>query len=268
LLGLGTLAGLGFNLDLGSGPLLVAAVLGVVAWRTRRLRPVLVCAIAATPWLAAAAAVNFALGGGWKPINMYPQHFLYPGSPFTQQNLTGFFRHAPFDQVLYAGAMLVGKHGFWNHNLPLLGAVAWGGLLFSRRFCGRVELAAMLAWCAATWLLFAVLSNNMGGACCSVRWFVPFLAPGYWLLAVVLRDRAEFRADFVALSAWGAVLGAIMWWTGPWTPRMVPLMWPVTGCALLTWGMAAWSRQRGRAWENKQPAAPEEKGPRVERRAA
>lgn len=108
----------------------------------------------------------------------------------------------------------------------------------------------------------------MGGACCSVRWFVPFLAPGYWLLAMLLRDRPEFRADFLALSAWGAVLGGIMWSIGPWTQRMVPLMWPVVGCALLTWGAIEWSRRRRQALgEVKRPATAEEEW-REERRAA
>jgi hypothetical protein len=317
LAGLGTLAGLGFNLDFGSGPLLLAITFVLVAYRTRRLAPLLVFAIAALPWVAAAIGLNYAIGGGWKPINMYPEYFIYPGSPFTQQNLTGFFRHSPLDQFLYAGAMLIGKHGFWNHNLALLLAAAAGwrvlrssrppfssaspsprrgeggerrsrepgegradresrvpdrclspfpsprrgeggerrsrepgegqGVCDSTGHAGRAELLGLLAWCTATWLLFAVLSNNMGGACCSVRWFVPFLAPAYWLLAILLRDRPEFRADFIVLSVWGAVLGGIMWWIGPWTQRMVPLMWPVVGGALLTWGAIEWSRRRRQA---------------------
>jgi hypothetical protein len=302
LAGLGTLAGLGFNLDFGSGPLLLAITFALVAYRTRRLAPLLVFAIAALPWVAAAIGLNYAIGGGWKPINMYPEYFIYPGSPFTQQNLTGFFRHSPLDQFLYAGAMLIGKHGFWNHNLALLLAAAagWRVLRSSRHpfalpspsprrgeggerrsrepgegqgVCdptgqtGRAELLGLLAWCTATWLLFAVLSNNMGGACFSVLWFVPLLAPAYWLLAILLRDRAEFRADFIALSAWGAVLGGIMWSIGPWTQRMVPLMWPVVGGALLTWGAIEWSRRRQALVEVQRPAAPDEER-REQRRAA
>ncbi|MDB5310541.1 MAG: hypothetical protein JWO38_4743 [Gemmataceae bacterium] len=270
LVGLGTLAGFGFNLDFGSGPLLVGAGLGVVAWRMRRAGPVLAYTLAVAPWVAAGVGINYAVGGVWKPINMYPEHFEFPGSPFTQQNLTGFSRHEPLDQLLYAGAMLFGKHGFWNHNLPVLLAVAAGWSVLRRPFPGRVELLGLLGWCSATWLLYAALSNNMGGGCCSVRWFVPFLAPSFWVLAVVLRDRPDLRPDFVALAAWGAVLAGLMWWKGPWTMRMVPLMWPVVGCALLTWGGIAYRRGTMRT----RPAAAEpEPGPavepaRVDRRAA
>jgi hypothetical protein len=242
LVGLGTLAGLGFNLDFGSGPPLVVFAGAAVWWRTPRWTPVLVFTLAAVSWVAAGVGLNYAIGGVWLPINMYPAHFDFPGSPFTEENLTGFSRHGVLGQLEYAGAMLVGKHGFWNHNLPLLLGAAAGWRVLRRGFAGRAELLFLLGWCAAAWLVYAVLSNNMGGGCCSVRWFVPFLAPGYWLLAVLLRDRPEYRADFVALSAWGGVLAGIMWWNGPWMVRMVPVMWPVVGCALLTWGGVAWRR--------------------------
>src|SRR5438309_5918201 len=109
----------------------------------------------------------------------------------------------------------------------------------------RAELFTLLGWCGATWLMYAVLSNNMGGGCCSVRWFVPFLAPGFWLLAVILRDRPKRRMEFVALSVGGAVLAGLMWWKGPWAMRMVPLMWPVVGLTLIAWGITA---RRIRQW--------------------
>ncbi len=244
LVALGTLAGLGFNLDFGSGPPLVAFVAAAVLWRDRRVVPVLVFAAAVTPWVLAGIGLNYAIGGVWLPINMYPEHFNFPGSPFTEQNLTGFSRHGILDQLLYAGAMLVGKHGFWNHNLPLLLVALAGWRVLLRDFRGRTELLFVLGWCVATWGLYAVLSNNMGGGCCSVRWFVPFLVPAYWWLAQLLRERPQFRADFVVLSAWGCGLAGIMWWKGPWVVRMVPLMWPVVGAALLSWGVVAWQRTR------------------------
>ena len=241
---LGTLAGFGFNLDFGSGPLFLAAVFVAVAWRTRRVGAVVLFAAAAAPWVAAGVGLNYAIGGVWKPINMYPEHYLFPGTPFTPQNLTGFMRHRPLNQVLYAGGMMVGKHGFLNHNLPLLLAAAAGWRVFRWSFPARRELLLLLAWCGATWAMYAVLSNNMGGACCSVRWFMPFLAPGFWVLATLLRDRPEYRPDFVALAVWGVVLAGIMWRTGPWAARMVPLLWPVVGIALLTWGIVGY-RSRG-----------------------
>jgi len=258
LLILGTLAGLGFNLDFGTGPPLVAFAFLAVAWRYRRVGPVAVFALGVLPWVVAGLGVNYAVSGKLLPMAMYGEFFDWPGSPFTAANLTGYQRHGPLSQALYAGGMLVGKHGFWNHNLPLLlgAAGTWGVLL--RSFPGRAELVALLGWCVAGWAAYAVLSNNMGGQCCSVRWFVPFLAPGFWLLAEILRQRPGLVPDFAALSGWGAVLAAVMWANGPWIDRMVPGMWFVVGAALLTWGAVA-----ARRWRR-----PVVEAPRVLRRAA
>lgn len=241
---LGTLAGLGFNLDFGSGPPLVTFVFCAVWWRTGRVAPVAAFTLAVLPWIAAGVGINYAISGKWLPMNMYPEVFRYPGSPFTEENLTGFARHEPLNQILYGLSLLFGKQGFWNHNLPLLLAVAAGWRIIRSRFPARGELVALIGWCTATWLMYAVLSNNWGGGCCSIRWFLPFLAPGFWILGVLLRDWPELRADYLILCIGGAGLSAIMWVTGPWTVFMVPGMWYVVGATLLAWGTIAALRAR------------------------
>ena len=213
------------------------------------MRSILAFTLGVLPWVAAAVGTNYAVAGLWKPLNMYPDHFRFPGSPFTEQSLTGFLHHEPLDQVLYAAAMMIGKQGFLNHNLPLLLVVGAGVGVF-RRCEYRAELGSLLTWCGLTWLMYAVLSNNMGGACCSIRWFVPFLAPGFWLLAVILRDRPELRPRFVALVGGGFVLGCLMWWKGPWTMRMIPLMWPIFATTLVTCGVVARNSGSGKAAES------------------
>src|SRR5205814_5031187 len=80
----------------------------------------------------------------------------------------------------------------------------------------RPETLLAVGWAFGTWLVYAALSNNYAGICCSVRWFVPLLAAGYYLLARLLSERPRWRLDFVVLSGWGAVLGAVMWYQGTW----------------------------------------------------
>jgi hypothetical protein len=246
-LGLGTLAGIGFNLDFGNGPPLVAVVGCFIVWRVRRVGPVAAFALAALPWVIAGMWINYAIGGVLKPMNMVPEYSQWPGGPFDATNLTGFARYGPVDQARYLYCMLLGSRGFFTHNLPLFLVLAAGWRALRTPFTGRSELLALVAWCVVTWLMYGFLSNNYSGANVSVRWFVPFLAPGFWLLAVILRDRPELRPQFVALSVWGAVLAGVMWWVGPWTLRMVPLLWQVVGCALVTWGIVAWRTWRTRA---------------------
>jgi hypothetical protein len=83
--------------------------------------------------------------------------------------------------------------------------------------------------------MYAAFSNNYGGACCSVRWFVPFLAPAYYALALHLAQHPQHRLDFYVLSLWGGLLGVAMWWQGPWVQHGIPLLWPLVAAGLLGW---------------------------------
>ena len=249
LVAAGFLTGFAYNLDFGVGPPLVPAVLAVVAIRTRRALPVAACGLAALPCILTGHVINFAIGGDWlRPLNMHPEYLMWPGSPF-DTTMTGVIRPRPFAQFLYALDLLVGKKGFLTHNLPLLLALAAGVLVLKRPGRDRVELLALGAWCVVGWLMYGVLSKNHGGGCVSIRWFVPFLAPGFWLLGKVLTERPEFRRDFVALAAWGGVLAAGAWVVGPWWLRNVPFYWWVFGGSLLTWGVvrATAPRAKGEA---------------------
>jgi hypothetical protein len=244
LAGLGFLAGLGYTLDVGAGAPLVLGLLILVAYRCRRVGPVLATALAALPWIAVHQAINYAIGGTFKPINSVPEFSTWPGCPFGPEDLTGTWKHSLDSFLLYAAAMMLGKRGFLLHNLPLLLALP-ATLMLLRRPRGRAEIVYLGSWCVATWLMYAGVSNNSSGVCCSVRWFVPFLAPAYYALAVALRDRPPYRAPFLILSAWGLLFAGIMWHTGPWTGRMVPLYWPTIAAALLScWGYSRWAQRK------------------------
>ena len=116
---LGTLAGLGFNLDLGSGPLLVMVLAAAVVWLCRRFAAVAIFVLTAVPWVAAGVGINYAIGGVWKPMNMVPEYLTWPGSPFTPENMTGFFGHRWLDASVYLLSLLLGRRGLLLHNLPL-----------------------------------------------------------------------------------------------------------------------------------------------------
>src|SRR5207248_3725986 len=120
LAGLGTLLGLGYNIDLGSGPLFFVCGLALVVWRTRRPVPILVVLLASAPWLVACHGLNLAIGGVAGPLNAVPAYFDWPGCPFNTRNMTGVLRHGPGQLVLYSLGLLLGKHGLLSHNLPLL----------------------------------------------------------------------------------------------------------------------------------------------------
>ena len=232
---LGSLAGVGYTCDLGGGPLLVMCTAPLIAWRLRNLGLVALFALFSLPWLALHHGINYSIGGSFRPINSVPEYSVWPGSPFNAENLTGAWNHSFSHFAMYAAAMLVGKRGFFGHNLPLFLAVPGMILLVRRRTTGLPEAMFGCAWAIGMWLLYAALSNNYAGVCCSVRWFVPLLVPGYYVLALLLREYPEYRWDFWVLSAWGAVMAALMWWQGPWTKHMVPYFWPLQAGGLASW---------------------------------
>lgn len=256
---LGTLAGFGYAIDLGSGPILLACVAAAVCWRCGRVPPVGVVLAAALPWLALHHAFNYAVAGTLIPGGAVPDYFRWPGSTFNPQNMTGVWNHSPGHFLVYAAALLLGKRGFIGHNLPLfLLPVAFGQLL-RRGARDLPELAFSGMWCAGTWLIYALTSNNYSGQCCSIRWFVPLLAPAYDVLALLLAAHPRFRGHFAVLTAWGGLLAGMMWIEGPWMSHLVPLFWPIQGAALGTCLLM----MRGQRLDPQFAAAPTSAAPRA-----
>jgi hypothetical protein len=243
LVGLGLLAGLAYSIDLGVGPPLLVCLACWLLWRFRALRPLVLVGLGVLPFFALHHAVNYATGGTWKPANAVPEYLEFPGSAFSAANMTGSWQHAnPVKLVLYLLGLLVGKKGFLGHNLPLLLCLPGVGWLVRRRVAEAPEVLFAVGWMGLTWLLYGVASNNSSGVCCSVRWFVPLLAPGFYLLALVLRERPEQGVVFLLLSAGGLGLSAWMMVEGPWTGRVAPHLWATLAVALLAW---LWLARRG-----------------------
>lgn len=252
---LGGLTGLGYAVDLGVGPVLVATTLALVAFRVRRAAGIALFLASAAPAILLHHALNYSVGGTFKPANAVPEYFQWPGSSFNAQNMTGAWNHSSVGHFLvYALALLVGKRGFLGHNLPLFLALAALPRLLRREPSQRPELLYASCLSGGIWLAYGLTSTNYSGLCCSIRWFVPLLAPGYYVLALGLRQGGAWRGAFVILAGWGTVLAASMAAVGPWTRHLVPWFWPIQAGALLTLlGYAWW--QRRIALPEAQPAA-------------
>jgi len=128
--------------------------------------------------------------------------------------------------------------------LPLVLAVLALPWVLRRQFRERPAVIVLAGWAAATWLLYAATSRNFSGACLSVRWFVPLLAPGYLVLAVVARDFPDWRRDLAVLGTGAAILCGELAWRGPWDGHVPKLYWPVVASTLVVWGMVVVQRFR------------------------
>ena len=237
---IGTLAGFGYTLDLGIGPTLLLVLVPACVAFYRRAMPAALVILAAAPWVVAHHALNYAVGGTLAPANSVAEYLSWPGSPFSEENMTGGLKHSPLDFVLYAADMLVGKKGFLFHNPPLLLAPGAAILLAWKRPETRTAVAFAVGWPALGWLLYAATSTNLSGEACSIRWFVPLLAPGFWLLGLLLREFPTYRVDFSWLTVVGVPMAVLMWLDGPWARHMVPGYWGFVAVMLIGWGLVRW----------------------------
>jgi len=241
--GIGLLTGLGYCMDFALGPLLLIAILPLIIYRCRvigRKGPGMVCifCLSALPLIVLHHALNYHIGETFRPVNTVAQYLFWPGSPFDPGNATGPWLHRSIWRVLaYALELLFGKKGFLLHQPVLILAFFGGIAVMIAERAQLPELPEMIfsfAWSGAAWLVYAWGSNNASGLCATVRWFVPLLAPGYYVLLMVLRYRPDRYPEFLALAAGGIVLSALMWYYGPWM-RMVPGYWFIVGATLLGW---------------------------------
>ena len=243
LMFIGSLVGMGYAIDLGVGPPLIVATGGLIVYRLRSWRAVSLFAAGMVPVLLLHHAMNYEVGGTLKPANANPEYFLWPGCSFSSQNMTGGWKHPDLLAFgRYSLALLFGKRGFVGHNLPLYLMLAAAWPLLRRRDKHRPEVFFAVGWSVLTWVMYAANSNNLSGLCCSIRWFLPLLVPGYFLIALQLRDRPSWRAPFAILSIWGFELSILMVLVGPWTRHLIPYYWQIQAAAagsLLAWFVVA-----------------------------
>jgi hypothetical protein len=231
----GTLAGFGYTLDLAIGPALLIALLLYMVLVRPRWQHWLLIAVAASPCLGLHHAVNYSIGGTIGPANAVPEYLNWPGSPFDARTMTGGLKHSPLQLVLYCLDMLFAKKGYISHDFPLFLFPASVILVWRYQREQRRTVAFVAVWFLLGFMAYAISSTNLSGACCSIRWFVPYLAPMFWIIALMLKDSPRYRIDLLWLTLIGLPFGILMWWQGPWTQWMVPGFWIWLGIAGLGW---------------------------------
>jgi hypothetical protein len=253
-LALGTATGLGYTIDLGLGPIILASTGGWIAYRAvkiHRVGPVVFFGITAFPWLALHHTVNYLIAGTLGPANARPEYLQWPGSPFDAATMTGHLHHTVLDFFVYSLDLLWGQKGIISHNLPLSLAFVAAPVVLRMRGRYQATLLSALLWSGGAFALYAATSNNYSGLCVSVRWFVPMLAPAYLVLALLVRDRPEFELDLILLSAVNAVWALMAWRAGWWSSPPLAWHWIIMSLGLCVWGgRYAWPRIKTDKWRN------------------
>jgi hypothetical protein len=151
--------------------------------------------------------------------------------------MTGGLKHDSLEKATtYALDMLFGRKGFLSHNLALFLPMVMLPWLITKRYPERRIFCAGLAWTLGTWLLYAATSTNLSGACCSVRWLVPLVVPGFLALGLVLRDWPSTHIDALILGIGGMMFGCCMAYCGPWFRSNIYGFWVFYPGTLVVWG--------------------------------
>ena len=234
---IGMLTGFGYTIDLGIGPALVVATLGFTSWRLGIGSRWLILVVAMIPPILLHHALNYAVGGTLMPANAVLEYLQFPGSPFNDRTATGGMKHSVSGLIIYGLDLLVGKKGFLTHNWPLFLATLGAIRIFWEQPRYRAILGFCLGWAGLSWWTYAATSTNLSGVCLSIRWFVPLLAPGYWALAIFLKEQPRYSRDLIWLSCVGCGMTVVMMVYGPWMPHLVPGWWVWVAVAGIGWGV-------------------------------
>jgi hypothetical protein len=213
---LGFLVGMTYAIDMGLGPVLIIAVLLYCLFKWRDLKSPALCILGMLPFALLHHWFNYRIGGTIGPAGANAQYFNYPGSAFSAENMTGvLFRGSIADLLEWSFGLLIGPRGFLLYNLPLL-LPPFGIMSAWRKFPQRrPELLFAALICAGTWTLYSIAATTTGLSA-SIRWFVPLLAPAFFGLAIMLQARPSLLDQFKVLTQFGALLTAVLFWTGPW----------------------------------------------------
>ncbi len=232
---LGLLAGVAYAIEQAAGPIVLVCAAALVIWRYRSAALLTRFLAGAAPAILLYHALTFHIFGVLLPGNSYAEYFLWPGSPFSRDNLTGHWLHHDVGDLLrYAAFTLVGTQGFLGHNLPVFLALAGIGCAWRAR--DRRDLVVFA--CAVgvgTWLLCAATSNNYSGLAVTVRWLVPLLAPTYLLISLALASQPKLWRDLAVLSGVGLLLSVELWEVGPFGREPEQIFWQLQILAAVSW---------------------------------
>jgi hypothetical protein len=212
------LAGLSFGLAGGAdvATLALPAVFGCYQLFDRRLRRslwayVLALLLALAPWLV----TNVAISGSLVPVQLVSRYFLFPGSPWTIDMLTGAQLNSGPALASYALGLLVGGRGFLLYNPFVLIAIPLMVREFVRRRPFAVEALAATTVSVVMFAYYALWSNNYSGASYSIRWFVPLLPLWMFFLHPLLERKGRWpMVLFLAVL----VVSVPIAYVGTWNP--------------------------------------------------
>lgn len=168
-------------------------------------------------------AINHAISGSVMPVQINPEHFVYPGSPWGNSpthELSGVGMNTGGELVNYAWRILFGPKGFVLYNPLLLLAVPALVWVVVKREPYWAEAAVIGPCCLVIVGYYILYTKGYGGVAFGIRWFIALLPVLFLFLYPLMKPAAgqwgkRAVGSLMAVSLFIAMIGLIRPWADP-----------------------------------------------------
>jgi len=213
----GFLVSLGATIDIITGGIFFVLFLIYILWNRFEIRSVIflidIFLIGALLPFWLHCVLNIQITGGILPAQFVPEYFVYPGSPWSTQNLSGFLSHPDLTSLLtYAFHSTFGYSGFFSYSPVLL--IFFFALPQIRH---KLKKEGVIITLATIILLgfYILKTDNYGGWSYSIRWWIPLIPFLLFFGSLYLQKQKSYKIFYLllAISVVISAIGVINPWT-------------------------------------------------------
>lgn len=150
----------------------------LVPFLRRSVKAGLIFGLSCIPAIALYLFLNWYTSGSLMPPAMNAALWNYPGSSFSQENLSGLAQHTNISDVLfYAFHMMLGNRGLISHTPILLFSIFGIFLIYKKnlRFQYKTEYGFILLACLLYIAIYLLRTTNYSGWGFGIRWFASLM---------------------------------------------------------------------------------------------
>jgi hypothetical protein len=209
----GFLASLGATIDVVVGSIFFVLFFVYILWNRFERKSIIIFLLGAVPPFLLHCILNIQITGGILPAQFVPKYFIYPGSMWSEANLSGFVSHPNLESLFnYAFHSLFGIHGFFSYSPVLL---IFFFAIPKVRYRLQKEGAIIILATIIVLGFYILKTDNYGGWSYSIRWWIPLIPFLLFIGSLFLEKQKHLRIFYLLLGI-SFVISAIGI-VNPWT---------------------------------------------------
>jgi hypothetical protein len=149
----------------------------------------------------------YSLSGSVLPFEVNKQLWVYPGSSWNAQTLSGLHSNTPFIIVKTAVKYSIGPNGILVYSPFLVIGLYYAFVLIKRKQAGSKTSFLLFAGIFLTAAYYCLFAEGAGGCSYSIRWFLPFVPIIYYHVWPFFREFNKFKKMvFVILFCYSLIV--------------------------------------------------------------